>query len=160
MSSSSFSSFPPSFSSFPDLEPSPSKETLTHSTEDGQRGKNRDGEHKDKKKKGKVREKQQEMSSRHKTRREEGDLPKHRESTREAVGHRPTDEQPTDNDKRMSEAQVFLDSMLQTRSIYYSDRKGDELTVKYGRLHAGDIPKYNILGREYSCVTKPRQCHN
>ena len=30
----------------------------------------------------------------------------------------------------------------------FSDRKGDILNVKYGRLHAGDVPKYNLVGRK------------
>ncbi|KAI0094968.1 NRDE-2, necessary for RNA interference-domain-containing protein [Irpex rosettiformis] len=31
--------------------------------------------------------------------------------------------------------------------MVFSDRKGDILNIKYGRLHAGDIPRYNIVGR-------------
>lgn len=29
---------------------------------------------------------------------------------------------------------------------WYSDQKGDELNVKYGSLHKGDVPKYRRLG--------------
>jgi hypothetical protein len=30
--------------------------------------------------------------------------------------------------------------------FFYSDRKGDSLNVQYDGLHAGDIPKYRIVG--------------
>lgn len=30
------------------------------------------------------------------------------------------------------------------KSVYFSDRKGDSLNVRYGGLHAGDVPKYRL----------------
>ena len=30
--------------------------------------------------------------------------------------------------------------------FFYSDRKGDLLNIQYGGLHAGDIPKYRLVG--------------
>jgi hypothetical protein len=29
---------------------------------------------------------------------------------------------------------------------FYSDRKGDRLNITYGGIHAGDIPKYRLVG--------------
>jgi hypothetical protein len=31
-------------------------------------------------------------------------------------------------------------------AVFYTDRKGDRLNVSYGGLHAGDIPKYRLVG--------------
>lgn len=30
------------------------------------------------------------------------------------------------------------------KPLYFSDRKGDNLNVRYGGLHAGDVPKYRL----------------
>lgn len=30
------------------------------------------------------------------------------------------------------------------KPVYFSDRKGDNLNVRYGGLHAGDVPKYRL----------------
>lgn len=35
---------------------------------------------------------------------------------------------------------------LEVNRFFYSDRKGDLLNIQYGGLHAGDIPKYRIVG--------------
>ena len=35
---------------------------------------------------------------------------------------------------------------LEFNRFFYSDRKGDLLNVQYGGLHAGDIPKYRLVG--------------
>ena len=37
---------------------------------------------------------------------------------------------------------------LSTSRFFYSDTRGDPLNVKYGSLHAGDIPKYHVVGRK------------
>lgn len=34
------------------------------------------------------------------------------------------------------------------KRIYYSDRKGDQLNVKYGGLDSRDVPKYTLVARE------------
>lgn len=33
-----------------------------------------------------------------------------------------------------------------TRPLFYSDKKGDALNVRYGGLYAGDVPKYRLVG--------------
>ena len=35
---------------------------------------------------------------------------------------------------------------LESNRFFYSDRKGDLLNIQYGGLHAGDIPKYRLVG--------------
>lgn len=34
------------------------------------------------------------------------------------------------------------------KPLFYSDRKADDLNVKYGGLHRGDIPRYRRSGGE------------
>jgi len=31
-------------------------------------------------------------------------------------------------------------------AVFYTDRKGDRLNVRYGGLHAADVPKYRLVG--------------
>jgi hypothetical protein len=38
----------------------------------------------------------------------------------------------------------------QSSPQFYSDRIGDALNVRYGSMHARDVPKYHLVGRE-SC---------
>jgi hypothetical protein len=87
------SSFPPSFSSFPDLhsppEPGPSST-----------------KHQDKTKSKKRRRAKEDQTD-------------------------PKQQNPTN---------------LEFSRFFYSDRKGDLLNIHYGALHAGDIPKYRIVG--------------
>ena len=40
--------------------------------------------------------------------------------------------------------------------LYITDRKGDALILRYGSLHAGDIPRYHIVGCE--CVLETISC--
>jgi hypothetical protein len=30
--------------------------------------------------------------------------------------------------------------------VFYTDRKGDRLNVRYGGLHTADVPKYRLVG--------------
>ena len=36
------------------------------------------------------------------------------------------------------------------RPEYYSSYKGDELNLRYGGLHRGDVPKYRRIGGKFS----------
>lgn len=148
MSAPSFSSFPPTFSSFPDLDTSqagPSKENKSR-TPEGDKHERRKGEkrkHKeDKGRKDKDRAERDgsERRSKHKKRERNSE----RQQTDEQLKER------EDSHRRTPEQSSFTDPSSLT---VFSDRKGDVLNVKYGRLHAGDIPRYNLVGREYSiCV--------
>lgn len=35
----------------------------------------------------------------------------------------------------------------QASKYFFSDRKGDALNIRYGGLHAGDVPKYHLVAR-------------
>ena len=127
MAAPSFSSFPPSFNSFPDLdsEPGPSKSAQ------------REGRSRDNK----------ERKDKHKRRRKsrEGSQHKHRGS---------------EEDRIFKEDEVQQDRLRDTeflggRPLYYSDRKGDILNIKYGGLYSGDIPRYHLVARE-----QPLMCYN
>ncbi|KAK7468762.1 hypothetical protein VKT23_003263 [Stygiomarasmius scandens] len=104
MTTPSFSSFPTSFSSFPDLdagqsEPEKKKESSKKHRHESKRDKSK---HKDK---GKDKE--------------------HKEKKRD---HRVEEE---------------AQDVYSSQRFFYSDRKGDPLNVEYGKLHRGDIPRYN-----------------
>jgi hypothetical protein len=116
MTAPSFSSFPPSFDSFPDLDPGPSeprreKESTKH-------------QHNSKHRKSKSKHKEKE----------------HKERKHDRVEQR------------------FDEDVYSNQRIFFSDRKGDPLNVQYGRLHKGDIPRYNnkcALTSLLVCVHSP-----
>ncbi|KAI0694871.1 NRDE-2, necessary for RNA interference-domain-containing protein [Cytidiella melzeri] len=137
MSAPSFSSFPPSFSSFPDLDASQASSSKTIPNPQSQRKK--DDKHKRKGQKSKG-EGDQEQS-------DERERAKHKKRVREPEQSHKTDEylkELEDSRKRTVEPEDFRNT---SPPVFFSDRKGDMLNVKYGRLHAGDIPKYSLVGR-------------
>lgn len=137
MSAPSFSSFP-SFNSFPDLDPGPSKPSSKKPEESKRSDKDRKKGEKDKKKNDK-------KGERHK----KHDLSSVDEEPRHKKGRRRRDE----DDHRKHDK--FLESRIEprdiestTRTLYYSDRRGDQLNLTYGGLHAGDVPRYNLVCRK------------
>ncbi|KAF5385316.1 hypothetical protein D9615_001411 [Tricholomella constricta] len=134
MSAPSLSSFPPSFSSFPDLEPVPS----TRPSDRPKTNKSsRDKERHDKKK----RSSDNSREKKHKRRRRKDD------------GYF---DDLTMGDETLN-AKENLEHAKESSRLYYSDRKGDPYNIQYGGLHAGDVPKYyivdrgrNILGLSYA----------
>lgn len=136
----SFSSFPPSFSSFPDLGGSSRKDLETEPpvTASVQQ---RDSKHKDKdsdrkKKKRDRRDKQPRL----------GQIP----SRERGDGIRDSQNSVrTFDDERLKAEE---DSARRTRQrdvsqpVFFSDKKGDPLSMQYGGIHAGDIPKYHPFG--------------
>lgn len=51
--------------------------------------------------------------------------------------------------RRVKEDQIDKQENLtkvEFNRFFYSDRKGDLLNIQYGGLHAGDIPKYRLVG--------------
>ena len=147
MSAPSFSSFPPSFSTFPDLDsaqPAASSSTekkpssvLRSKPERKKEGKRKQSDEKNKR--GKDREGRDESAYRS----------KHREREREREHHK-TDEYLKEREDSYRRGLEGPSSASDTLLTVFSDRKGDLLNVKYGGLHAGDIPKYYIVGRKYS----------
>lgn len=114
-------SFPPSFSSFPDLDAlSNSKSERDVSREDFKQEKKKKGEPSSKKEK-------------HRKREKEGNKKSHRGS-----GERtPPPEGPS---SKHEESWQF-----EKNRLFYSDRRGDPLNIQYGGLHAGDIPRYHVV---------------
>lgn len=111
---------------------------------DSQRRKKRNEDRRDYKEMGSV-------SSRHKGSKDKSDRSKHRRRERDVTdnAHAADERKKVKEDAqwRVSELAEFTDII--SRPAFYSDRKGDILNVKYGRIHSGDIPKYGLLGREY-----------
>jgi hypothetical protein len=129
MSAPSFSSFPPSFSSFPDLDldPSPSRPASVppKSWRSGEDEKKKRVSHKnklDKLDKGKDKNKKRK-----------------RDHNTEAIN--------LDDEKLKAAEDTKRRDGDDFHNIFYSDRKGDHLNVRYGGLHAGDVPKYHLVGR-------------
>lgn len=43
-------------------------------------------------------------------------------------------------------------AMELSHANFFSDSRGDPLNLTYGGLHAGDIPRYNLVNRRSSCL--------
>ncbi|XP_006454634.1 hypothetical protein AGABI2DRAFT_114375 [Agaricus bisporus var. bisporus H97] len=164
---SSFSSFPASFSTFPDLEAESIKKSEKSQDKDRRSEKPKKGKDKGKdrdrsrdkgreKRKGHDRASERDLSGkgvqreRNKEGREEnGERERHRE-------HKLKRKQ-RDKDKR-AKSPSFRDDAgdqgfsmdlkrhEQSYRLYFSDTKGDALTLQYGGLYAGDIPRYHLYG--------------
>ncbi|KAJ3515279.1 hypothetical protein NLJ89_g1854 [Agrocybe chaxingu] len=132
----SFSSFPPSFSSFPDLEelagPRQGESSSKHAHEKRKKKKGHSSskEHRHKKDSDRKREKEQRKSKHAK----DGDNRRKDEEQHEEFHRRDTGT---------------------SRDHFYSDRRGDPLNIQFGSLHAGDIPKYHIVGRSRHVLGLP-----
>jgi len=134
----SFSSFPPSFSSFPDLGGNSRQDLGTEPsvTASVQRRDSKDKGSDRKKKKRDTRDKQSRLGriSSH----ECGDGIKDSQGNIRAF-----------DDERLKAEE---DSARRTRQrdvsqpVFFSDKKGDPLSMQYGGIHAGDIPKYHLFG--------------
>ncbi|KAH7912572.1 NRDE-2, necessary for RNA interference-domain-containing protein [Hygrophoropsis aurantiaca] len=134
---SSFSSLPPSFSSFPDLDPGPSNSQSSRPNDGKPERRSKKDKHEKKQKKDRV---------------------KHVDkSTRRAQDWNTqallNDEKLKAEEDRVRLEQEGLESrQLDSHPTFYSDRKGDALNVTYGHLHAGDIPKYHPVDRGRSIL--------
>ncbi|KZT05893.1 uncharacterized protein LAESUDRAFT_654560 [Laetiporus sulphureus 93-53] len=145
MPTSFFSSFPPSFSSFPELEPGPSKRASTP-TEDRRGSKKRSKRKEKGDKEGK--------EHRHRYDREESDEEKDGASRSKILaderGYRERDDERTKAEEDISmrrETTFETTRPVSPRLVYYTDRKGDPLNIQYGGLHAYSIPKYHLTDR-------------
>lgn len=161
MSAPSFSSFP-AFNTFPDLDPGPSTRTST-SKEDKRKdddkrrhkkskrddgGLESDGDRKKKKHKHDKHRREDRAEVRDKYKRRSRSPARH-------TGYGGSDDERgkevEDRKHRRGEPQV---SDVKQGLVYFTDRKGDLLNVRYGGLHAGDIPKHRLVDSEYK--TPPR----
>lgn len=156
MAAPSFSSFPPSFGSFPDV-PGPSK--LQDRSEDKSRKQRRrlssspdDKPSSERKEKdGKTREKHRSKSrEQHKSARASADrhssTDKHRRMDKHPSAKHEWEDLGVERDIESFRKEALGDK--DSRPVFFIDRKGDQLNVRYGGLHAGDIPKYKLIDRE------------
>lgn len=130
MSAPSFSSFP-DFSALPHSGPSNHSlhSPLTPSTPKEERRTKRDTPHRSRN-----------LSDKHKKHKRD----KHRS---DKSGHRSLD--PSDDLTQLHQDERLKaedDRKRKDSVLFYSDRKGDALNLQYGRLHAGDVPKYRLIG--------------
>ena len=132
------SSLPPSFSSFPDLGGSSGKDTETSALA----AKRRNFKDEDK------------QSDRKKRKRDKRD----RSSN---LGRIPSSERGSTSRNSQDHGQTFHgderikaeeDSALRagqqdvSRPVFFSDKKGDPLSIQYGGIYSKDIPKYRLVG--------------
>ncbi|TFK77225.1 hypothetical protein BDN72DRAFT_830394 [Pluteus cervinus] len=130
MSAPPFSSFPTSFSSFPELDP-PS------------------GSSKDKTKKTKEGREKERRRSKHESqdRRERSPDSKHHKSkSKSSKPKRKHDRSPSHSSKKDAGV-VEPDEVSDRTQSFYSDRRGDPLNIQYDGLHAGDVPRYHLVAR-------------
>lgn len=129
MSAPSFPSFPPSFSSFPDLDTGPS-------TNASEPLKTRDFLRENNKKK-----------KRHDKSDTRGEKRKRTKNTSNSKGY------TFDDDERLKANEDSKSQVKEeTSRLFFSDGKGDRYNVEYGGLHAGEVPKYHIVDRKLVCA--------
>ncbi|KAL6310050.1 DUF1740-domain-containing protein [Sparassis latifolia] len=152
MSAPSFSSFPPSFSSFPDLEAGTSKTTSIpkdRDQDDKRRGKKREG--RDTKSKDRDTKDKKRKHERHyqKERDKEESRSRQHSKDREQVYGGFNDERlkAAEDSRELGRVDDAGSSGAMSPPLYFTDRKGDALNVRFGGLHAGDIPRYTIVDR-------------
>lgn len=143
MSAPSFSSFPPSFGSFPDLDSRPSQPEKSGQSQKDDKSK--------KAKRDKEGEKVKKQKRNHPRDWALGFEPSAPQST---LQNRPLDDEQlkAEEDRKRRDGDGGEGSIHAGRAesplLFYSDRKGDPLNLRYGGLYAGDIPKYRLVGRE------------
>src|ERR1700722_6037925 len=127
---------PPSFASFPDLDIGPSKPPNLLQPSRRNRGEKNDG-----RKEGKGKERKRERHSR-----VDIDLLDERD---EEWLRDLDDRMKSKDDRRRKNDNDMNTSRTSSPPLFYSDRKGDPLNVRYGGLHTGDVPKYHLVDREW-----------
>jgi hypothetical protein len=140
----SASPFPPSFSSFPDIDPGPSNRASPeppHSHHhrdhpiDFRRDKSAKRFHRDKDRPSSKREKHLSPSDNWRSNESPTDSPL-------------DDERLKANEDRLRLEQQGLEDVRLVPLLFYPDRKGDTLNLTYGCLHTGAVPKYRPVARE------------
>ncbi|KAL4241783.1 NRDE2 family protein [Abortiporus biennis] len=120
----------PSFTSFPDLEPGPSRPSHTDS-DSKSKSRSRDKEHEKRRHKKKERERSQ------------------RKSKGDQGGYTTGIEE--------HETELYPEGYLRPDGniVYYKDTKGDRYNITYGGPHGSDIPKYTLINRGKNILGLP-----
>lgn len=135
MSAPSFSSFPPSFGSFPDLDRK--AEVASSSGHQEKEGERRE-EHS---KKVKHRDRDRRSDKRDRNSRKNKGGSRHKEKK---LARGLNDEQLKSEEDRHARLGATYDGGAP--GLFIIDKVGDPMNVVYGGLHAGDIPKYRRMG--------------
>lgn len=145
MSAPSFSSFPPSFTSFPDLDPGPSKRSSTPKN---------DAPSSKKPSKHKERDDVARKDRKRKHEKHKHDALSHSKRHRSEKGYvRPDDDAlKAQEDASLRREEAYNIQRPGSPPLYFTDRKGDPLNVQYGGLHAGSVPRYYLVGCECSLI--------
>lgn len=133
----SFSSFPPSFSSFPDLGGSSREEQETESSITGP-AQRRD--FKDRDKGGRKKERRDKRSGLNQIPSRE-----RRNGSRDPQGN----VRALDDERLKAEEDIARRTRRQdvSQPTFFSDKKGDPLSMQYGGNYSRNIPKYHLFGR-------------
>ncbi|KAH9047585.1 DUF1740-domain-containing protein [Lactarius hengduanensis] len=131
----SFSSFPPSFGSFPDVEDSSARDKEVSSAPSQRKRLREKDEVNDRKKRKRDKRANQSQTSSHERGRKGQNL--------KADGY-------VLDDERMKAEEESLSRMAKQQDVsqlaFFSDRKGDPLSVQYGGIYSKEVPKYHLVG--------------
>ena len=165
---SSFSSFPSHFSTFPDNEPGPSsrqsdsepsreKRKQSSRTKRKERSGSREVDKERRKERERLRDKGvKKDDSREKHRRKDKERVREKDRERERDddgGKSKHNHRDSDRFKHLSfdnlefdrqKADVDLKKHDESFKIFFTDIKGDNLCLQYGGIYAGDVPKYRL----------------
>ena len=126
----SFSSFPPSFGSFPDVENSSAREPSSTSSQRRKELREKD--------EASIRKKKRDRRDKHA-----------KQSSHERAQNSKADGYVLD-DERIKAAEMLSRTSKEqdvTRLAFFSDKKGDPLSVQYGGIYSREVPKYHLVGR-------------
>ncbi|KAI0652187.1 DUF1740-domain-containing protein [Trametes meyenii] len=150
MSVPSFPSFP-AFTTFPDLDPGPSTRTSAAPEGKAKEKKHRKkyrqdedheldaGRKKKKHRHDKPSEQEERTDGRHRHRRRSRS-----HERRKDYGRGDDERKKAEEDRRNQHDESDLAGVRESL-VYFTDRKGDPLNVRYGGLHAGDVPKHRLV---------------
>jgi len=149
MSAPSFTSVPPTFSSFPDLtEPNSKTQPVpgpSHRRNRSPSPRRKDGV-RERHKRDRTHKKERPVHNEDRRRRRSRSRSRKEKGTSRLV---PAEEElrRAESDRRSKPAEdAGLDHILGSSYHFYSDRKGDQLNVVYGSLHTGAVPKHSLVG--------------
>jgi hypothetical protein len=134
-------SAPPSFASFPDLDIGPSNppnvpRNIGHRKGDKKHEKKRDHD------KGKKRKRPY-------------DIDVENVDERHQVWHQNSDDERLKAEEDRQSGHATTTGRSGSPLLFYTDRKGDPMNVRYGGLHAGDVSKYHLVDREPNSHISP-----
>jgi hypothetical protein len=140
----SFSSFPPSFSSFPDLGGGSRKDTKAIAP----------SAHTVQQRDFKLEDKQNDRKKRKRDRRDKSSNLGRIPSSERASASRDSQDygQAFHNDERIKAEEDSARRAGQqdvSQPVFFSDKKGDPLSIQYGGTYSRDIPKYHLVGCGY-----------